>query len=95
MKLLAIFATLLLSASAFTTSPVAKRSTTLHETKADLRTLANDLNPVVKYYDPWGLSEANLWGSTEEQVRLHENEAQRGTKCRARSILFTAVNRKS
>ena len=66
---LAILTTLLASACAFApaSSPLPS-STILRESKSDLRTLAADLNPVVKYYDPWGLSDANLWGSTEEQT---------------------------
>ncbi|GMH81313.1 hypothetical protein TrVE_jg8718 [Triparma verrucosa] len=66
---LAILTTLLASACAFApaSSPLPS-STVLRESKSDLRTLAADLNPVVKYYDPWGLSDANLWGSTEEQT---------------------------
>lgn len=65
---LAILSSLLVGASSFSASPLARPSTALHETGADLRTLAQGLNPVVKYYDPWKLSEQNFWGSTEEET---------------------------
>lgn len=57
------------SATAFTTSnnrPVA--STSLSETKADLESLAGDLNPLVKYWDPLNLVDAGYWGFSEERT---------------------------
>jgi hypothetical protein len=39
-----------------------------YETKADLEALAKKLNPVVGFYDPLNLSEAEFWGQTNEQT---------------------------
>jgi hypothetical protein len=36
------------------------------ETKADLVKLANDLNPVVGFWDPLGLVDLDLWGQDQE-----------------------------
>jgi len=38
----------------------------VHETKADLEVLAKELNPVVKFWDPLNLAEADFWGQGEE-----------------------------
>jgi len=38
----------------------------LHETKADLEVLAKELNPVVKFWDPLNLAEADFWDQGEE-----------------------------
>jgi len=38
------------------------------ETKADLEALAKSLNPVVGFYDPLNLAEAEFWGQTNEQT---------------------------
>lgn len=46
-------------------SPAAPRTNVRMETKADLETLANDLNPVVGYWDPLNLLDLNLWGQGE------------------------------
>ena len=67
---LAIISTLLTAAVAFQgpVSPSSARPTVaLHETKSDLQSLATSLNPVVKYYDPWNLSDQEFWGSTNAQ----------------------------
>jgi len=36
------------------------------ETLADLKVLAKELNPIVKFYDPLKLSELEFWGQNEE-----------------------------
>jgi len=46
----------------------AARATTVKmETIADLKTLANELNPVVGFWDPLKLSEAELWNYSNEE----------------------------
>jgi len=54
--------------------------TSLSETTADLKDLAGKLNPLVKFYDPLNLSEANLWGTSEEATIgfLRESEVKHG-----------------
>lgn len=55
-------AALLASASAFTTLDSSVRGTTqLAESKADLEALAEKLNPIVKYYDPFSVADNKLW----------------------------------
>jgi len=60
------------TAAAFT--PSAKLSSTprpatqLSETKADLEALAKKLNPVIGFYDPLNLAEAEFWGTTNEET---------------------------
>lgn len=63
----AVFASILAAASAFTLPSVSTRSNTvLSETKADLESLAKELNPVVGFYDPLNLAEAEFWGTSNE-----------------------------
>jgi hypothetical protein len=52
----------------------------LMETKADLQTLASELNPVVGYWDPLKLTELDLWGQGEEATIgwLREAEIKHG-----------------
>jgi len=66
MKSVAAVLALLASASAF--APAAKQAQTvsLHETKADLEVLAKELNPLVGFYDPLNLAEAEFWGASNE-----------------------------
>ena len=67
MKTAAILASLVASASAFAPASNNNRaSVAVQETKADLETLAKELNPVVGFYDPLRLSEATFWGQSEE-----------------------------
>ncbi|GMI36042.1 hypothetical protein TrCOL_g4424 [Triparma columacea] len=63
---IAILATLLAAASAFQAPLASKSSTALHESKADLEVLAGKLNPLVKFYDPLNLAEAEFWGASNE-----------------------------
>jgi hypothetical protein len=39
-----------------------------YETKEDLEALAKKLNPIVGFYDPLNLAEAEFWGQTNEQT---------------------------
>ena len=41
-------------------------SVKVQETKADLEALAVKLNPVVGFYDPLGLADADIWGRSNE-----------------------------
>ena len=59
------------SAGAFTTTSSDSNSprlstTAVHETQADLKVLAQELNPIVKFYDPLHLSELEFWEQSEE-----------------------------
>jgi len=56
------------TASAFSPSVTsnARSGTKLHETKADLEVLAKELNPVIGFYDPLNLAEAEFWGQSNE-----------------------------
>merc|ERR1719251_132632 len=68
MKLALSTLAFLSGASAFTSPSVsnARSGTQLHETKADLEVLAKKLNPVVGFYDPLNLAEAEFWGASNE-----------------------------
>jgi len=63
---LAIAALLAGSAAAFAPASVPKASSALSETKADLEVLAKKLNPVIGFYDPLNLAEADFWGAGNE-----------------------------
>lgn len=57
------------SAIAFTPSHTKSSvSTSLHETKADLEVLAQELNPIVKFWDPLDLVNAGYWGFNQERT---------------------------
>jgi hypothetical protein len=63
----AILASLCASAVAF--APASKQSnsgTQLSESKADLEAMAKKLNPILGFYDPLNLAEANFWGAGNE-----------------------------
>ncbi len=53
-------------ASAFTSAPSNKATVQLSETRADLEELAGKLNPIVKFYDPMGLSQGDFYDMGEE-----------------------------
>mmetsp|Transcript_13950 Transcript_13950/g.28800 ORF Transcript_13950/g.28800 Transcript_13950/m.28800 type:complete len:253 (+) Transcript_13950:50-808(+) len=64
-----ILTSLVASAAAF--APVSNNnrgSVAVQESKADLEALAGELNPIVKFYDPLNLAEAEFWGTTNEQT---------------------------
>jgi len=62
----AILATIFASASAFAPASVGQSKTSLAESKADLESMAKDLNPFVGFYDPLNLAEADFWGQGNE-----------------------------
>jgi hypothetical protein len=65
----AILLSLVASASAFAPASTNSRaSVAVQESKADLEALAADLNPIVKFYDPLNLAEAEFWGTTNEET---------------------------
>uniref|UniRef100_A0A7S1BIY6 Plastid light harvesting protein n=1 Tax=Corethron hystrix TaxID=216773 RepID=A0A7S1BIY6_9STRA len=74
MMKLAVLSALLGSAAAFTTSTNSlpsiarsvQKSSLNMETKADLEVLAKKCNPVIGFYDPIGLSDAEFWGYSNE-----------------------------
>merc|ERR1712071_300258 len=51
------------------------KSTSLASTKGGLETLAKDLNPVVGYFDPLSLAEADFWGQGEASAMLRSSTA--------------------
>lgn len=68
MKLTTIIAAnLIVGGAAFTSNSRSNLPTTqLHESKADLEVLAEQLNPIVKYYDPFGVRDNLLWNLDSE-----------------------------
>jgi hypothetical protein len=69
MKTAAILLSIATSAAAFAPAPSTSRpSVAVQETKADLQALAKDLNPVLGFFDPLNLAEANFWGTTNEET---------------------------
>jgi len=62
----AILASIAASAAAFAPSTVGPAKTSLAESKADLEAMAKDLNPIVGFYDPLALSDADFWGQGNE-----------------------------
>merc|ERR1719253_370666 len=61
-----ILAATIASACAFAPAPTGRSTTAVSETKADLEALAKKLNPVVGFYDPLNLAEAEFWGESNE-----------------------------
>jgi len=55
------------TASAFTSPSSSSGAVTqLHESRADLIKLSEELNPVVNFFDPLNLAEADFWGQGDE-----------------------------
>jgi hypothetical protein len=69
-------------ASAFhgTVSAPTKSRSIVMETKADLKQLAKELNPIIGYYDPLKLADRKFWGQSEEATIgwLRESEIKHG-----------------
>jgi len=61
-----IIAALIGSATAFAPAETGRATTAVSETKADLEVLAKKLNPVIGFYDPLNLAEAEFWGQSNE-----------------------------
>ena len=68
MKTAATLLSIAASAAAFapTASNYRSGNVAVHETKADLETLATGLNPKIGFYDPLMLSDYEFWGDTNE-----------------------------
>jgi len=77
---LAILSSLLASAAAFAPATPAANSKSLSATKADLEDLAKKANPVVGFYDPLNLAEADFWGEGNEATIgfLRQSEIKHG-----------------
>jgi len=80
---LAITSLLFSSAAAFTspiTQKVGASSSAISETVSDLESLAAKCNPLVKFFDPLGLSDQNFWGTTDSETIgfLRESEVKHG-----------------
>jgi len=57
------------SAAAFAPTPSSNRATVaVQETRADLETLAKELNPNIGFYDPLNLADAEFWGCSNEET---------------------------
>lgn len=75
--------TALLAGTAAAFAPTTSNSRTsvaVHESKADLETLAKDLNPVVGFFDPLALSDNLFWEQSSESTIgfLREAEIKHG-----------------
>lgn len=77
---LAAFAALIGSAAAFAPAQTGRAATAVSETKADLEALAKKLNPVLGFYDPLNLAEAEFWGESNEATigYLRHSEIKHG-----------------
>jgi hypothetical protein len=78
MKTAAIVLSLAASASAFAPTATNSRTTSVavQETKADLETLAVELNPLVKFWDPLNLADAGLYGMDKDDSIRYLREAE-------------------
>ena len=66
MMKLAVLASTIAAAAAFAPAQTGRAATAVCETKADLEVLAKKLNPIVGFYDPLNLAEAEFWGQSNE-----------------------------
>jgi len=57
------------SAASFAPTPTSnfRATVAVQETRADLETLAKELNPNIGFYDPLNLADAEFWGCTNEE----------------------------
>ena len=64
----AVLASLVATAAAFApaSNQAARGSVAVQETKADLEAMAKKLNPIVGFWDPLNLAEADFWGQGNE-----------------------------
>jgi hypothetical protein len=66
---LALLALSLAPAAAYVApAATAPSKVVMQETKADLEAMAKELNPIVGFYDPLGLSSASFWGKSEAET---------------------------
>mmetsp|Transcript_13970 Transcript_13970/g.39764 ORF Transcript_13970/g.39764 Transcript_13970/m.39764 type:complete len:242 (+) Transcript_13970:343-1068(+) len=77
---LAITATLVSGAAAFTTQSAPRVSTGLNGAMEDLKEVAEKSNPVLKYYDPLELATTTIWGESNEATIgfLRQSEIKHG-----------------
>lgn len=70
----------LAGASAFVPATFGTPKTSLSSTKADLEVLAEKANPVVKFFDPLSLADANFWDTGNEATIsfLRQSEIKHG-----------------
>jgi len=61
-----LFASLVGAVTAFAPTETGRSATAVSETKADLEVIAKKLNPVVGFYDPLNLADADFWGQGNE-----------------------------
>lgn len=66
MKTALLLASIVCSASAFAPASQASTKTAASATKADLEAIAQKANPIVKFYDPLNLAEADFYGFGNE-----------------------------
>ena len=66
MKTSLVLASIAASASAFVPAQQGASVSKTAATKADLEAIAEKANPVVKFYDPMNLAEADFWGKGNE-----------------------------
>jgi len=63
---IALLAATLAAATAFNAPAAVPASTALKSGKAELQALSKKLNPVINFYDPLSLSDAEFWGDTND-----------------------------
>ncbi|VEU40894.1 unnamed protein product [Pseudo-nitzschia multistriata] len=65
-KSIALLTAFVGSTSAFVARSSPAATTAMHETKADLEVLAQELNPILGFYDPMNLAEGEFWDTSNE-----------------------------
>jgi hypothetical protein len=66
MKTAAILSLLSTAAAFAPASKPVRTSVAVEESKADLEAMAKKLNPIVGFWDPLNLAEAEFWGASNE-----------------------------